>query len=176
MTTKNTARRSAAPRRRSARRMNLWLGISVAFNSVADAGRAFSPILDLRAANNLHLIGATVVRIHGEYGARVTPSANMASNARVSAGLILVQGDALDQGAAGMPDPDLDVDAQWLWHGDLLLQGDGTNDAAQMRSMRIDNQSMRKLQGNTALALVLTNQANATIDAGWIARYLVKLA
>ena len=87
----------------------------------------------------------------------------------------MVQGDAMDAGTAGVPDPDLDADASWLHHMDLIMQGDATTDLGQARIKEIHNRSQRKIRANEALVWSVTNQANVSADVHLLIRYLVKL-
>ena len=175
MTTRRTPARRTSPRRRSASRKLTWLGISASVNTLGNNARSITNVFDTRQASIFHMIGGTIIAIHGEFGARLTSSTNIANNARISSGLIMVQGDAMDAGTAGVPDPDLDADASWLHHMDLIMQGDATTDLGQARIKEIHNRSQRKIRANEALVWSVTNQANVSADVHLLIRYLVKL-
>ncbi len=168
---RRTSRRGLRPT--GPTRKFLWGGVIIGVNGLTNTGGVVETVIDTVA--DLHLVGSTLVRIHGDYGVRAAATGNLANAARVSVGMIVVSADARSVGLSAMPNPDQDVSAPWLWHQDLVLQGDGTNDLAQARIIKVDSRSMRKLQGNQVVAFVIQNEANVTIDATVVFRFLVKL-
>ncbi len=173
MTMRGGRRRSSAPRRRGPRRKALWQGVSIAFNSIADNANALSAVLDVRSSPAL--IGSTIVRIHGEFGARQITSANLSNAATVTGGLLVVQGEAFDAGAASVPEPFGDADARWMWHKDMIMQGTGADDGGQVSVSLVDVRSKRKMGANDVLVAVVANRANASADLVLIIRFLLLL-
>ena len=164
-----SVRRSSA----SFRRKFQWNGVLAFGNAVADGSKAIGILMN--TSSTPRLVGSTIIRIHGEFSARTTVTGNMSTGAIVSAGLTLVSTDAAVVGGTALPSPYSDTDWSWLWHGEMFMQGAGSDSLTQMRVLPVDNKSMRKVQGNQSLVLVLENQANVSVDMGCVFRYLTKL-
>ena len=69
----------------------------------------------------------------------------------VAVGLIIADDDAVAVGVTAIPSPDADMDAEWLWHGFLLLkaQGTSTDQPGLTARLEIDSKAMRRLKPNT---------------------------
>jgi len=121
-------------------------------------------------------IPATIMRIRGEFLAFLTTSAAANSVKAIGVGITLVSNEALAAGAASIPDPLSDLNADWMWHGFALLGRVSTteDESAGLTSVRleIDTKAMRKVKPNTSLVFVVsplnlsgTETARAVIGA-----------
>ena len=158
--------RSAGPRRKTT-----WLGVTVSADVLTDGTTARTAVLNVSAFPEL--IGGTLVRIRGAAGARNRMSSTIAGAARVTMGLIMVS----DAAAAALviPNPDADIDASWLWHTDLIMQGDATNLLSNVAQVVVDNRAMRKLGVDEQLVFSVINNANVTVDVTALFRFLIML-
>ncbi len=166
------ARRPSRPS--GSKRQVRWTGFTVFANSLADNAEATTSLVDTRT--NLELIGSTVVRIRGAFGARLASSGNMANAAEVIGGIMVVTVDAQAIGPTAVPNPFGDADASWLWYSELIMQGDGSNDLAQVNQAMVDVKAMRKLRANEVLVLAFENRSNVIADIMMTGRLLLKLA
>ena len=69
----------------------------------------------------------------------------------VAVGLIIADDDAVAAGVASIPSPASDMEAEWLWHGFLLLkaQGTSTDQPGLTARLEIDSKAMRRVKSNT---------------------------
>ena len=154
-------------------RKTTWLGFNTYVNGLGTTGLAMGILLNTRADE--FLIGGTVIRIRGEFGARVDASSGLTNGAVVTAGIMIITADAAAAGGAAVPSPFDDADAPWMWHTDMLLQGDSSTSYDQLATRQIDNKAMRKLASNQTLVAVIANEANVNVSMGLALRVLFKL-
>ena len=157
----------------SPRRKTVWNGFGAFSDSLTNGNVQSAAVVNFRVLSQVH--GGTVVRIRGEVYARSTTAVVAIGGARVVFGMIMVQGEASDVGVTGLPDPDIDTDASWLWWQELSVMGDASNDLAQLSARSFDGKAQRKITPNTVLALVVKNEANATVAWKVGGRILIKL-
>ena len=69
----------------------------------------------------------------------------------IAVGLIIADDDAVAVGVTAIPSPLNDMEAEWIWHGFLLLQAQGTSTDAPGLTARleIDSKAMRRVKSNT---------------------------
>ncbi len=97
----------------------------------------------------------TLMRCRGRVKAVVeTPAANSATI--VSMGLIVTTEEQLLVGATAIPDPALDLDAEWVWHGYLLVMGDSADldTTPATDTLEIDSKAMRRMKQSQNLSFV----------------------
>ena len=113
----------------------------------------------------LFSLAGTIMRVRGAIVVMMDPSAaDVAMTAAV--GMILASDDAITAGAASLPSPSDDLDAEWLWHGFFPLRSiTGVQSdivGGQVIQREIDSKAMRKFKGNQQLAIV----ADSVISSG----------
>ena len=173
MTTRRGFGRPLRARGARTRRKLVWRGSSLVVNSLANGSVAIGTVLDPRVT--VAMIGATLVRIHGEFGARNVATGNMSSGAQVSGGILVVTGAARDAGAGSVPSPFVDVGASWVWHRDMIMQGTGSDAPLELVRALIDVKAKRKLGSQDVLTVSLANEANVVVDMFVVIRYLMML-
>ena len=161
-------------RGRSGRRSDYeWFGARVSLTGVT-SGSSIQAIVSVNAAG-------TIMRIRGRLAA-VISAVSAPAITEVTMGLIIATDDAVAVGATAIPDPELDSDAEWMWHGTLIVRsnsatlaetgGDGTD------RLVVDTKAMRKVKTNSQLVLVINgNQtvAGATVAIVGFLRLLIAL-
>ena len=99
---------------------------------------------------------STLTRTRGRVRASIDgPVAN--DKSCVGVGLIAVTEEQLAVGITAIPSPIDDFDAEWFWHGVLLLlaQGASTDEPGITDTIEIDSKAMRRMkQTQTALAVI----------------------
>ncbi len=98
----------------------------------------------------------------------------------VAVGLIVVTEEQLAAGAASVPSPHDDLDAEWIWHGFLLLQAQGTStDQPGLTSrLEIDSKAMRRMKQTQSIVFAADNTPLAgtpAVDVTFGVRHLVGL-
>ena len=139
--------------RRTGRRPDYdWQGGVSGFSLAANA----STIVAL-VTNN---ITATIMRSRGRVLASIDGAVDNDA-AAVHVGLIVADDDAVAAGVTAIPSPATDFDADWLWHGFLLLKAQGTStDAPGLTDrLELDSKAMRRVKPNTQCVFAVTNVA-----------------
>ena len=106
---------------------------------------------------------ATLMRSRGEVVASIDGITD-GDKAIVGVGLIVVTEEQLAAGATSVPDPITDFDAEWVWHGFLLLMSQAivaTTDDTHNARLSIDSKAMRRMKQTMSLVFVATNVASA---------------
>ena len=101
--------------------------------------------------------GATIVRCRGEILCGLDVGA-AGDGAVVGHGLMVMDDDQLAVGLTGMPDPEADLDADWIWHGFSPLRSEsGTQgqDHGDQHRLTIDSKAMRRIKQNDNLVYVI---------------------
>ncbi len=106
---------------------------------------------------------STVTRSRGEVLAQIDGPVDN-DQADVTCGLIVVTPEQLAAGATSIPDPFTDMDAEWIWHGFLLVQANaGTGVGASLNALSvvarltIDSKAMRRIKQNQSVVFVVKN-------------------
>ena len=100
---------------------------------------------------------ATIVRIRGQLLASIDGPVD-GDKVVVAAGFIAVTEEQVAVGPTAIPSPLSDLDAEWIWHGFLLMQSQGvvaTQDTTQMARLMIDSKAMRKLKQSQEAHLIV---------------------
>ena len=97
---------------------------------------AFKEVLPTSAINK----GDTLVRVRGSVLAHDGTAG--ADDRVTAAGLVFVDDSAV---IAGMPDPNADPDADWLWHSWFTLYAESDAGLKVWDRVLVDNKSMRKV-------------------------------
>ena len=67
-------------------------------------------------------------------------------------------------GVTAIPDPLSDLDAEWVWHGFLLLMSQSivaTRDQTHSVRLTVDSKAMRKVKASQSLVIAIRNNASA---------------
>ena len=105
-------------------------------------------------------IPQTLMRLRGRIGAIIDgPTAGDA--VCLPCGMIVGTEEQVATGITGFPNPGDDLDAEWVWHGFLVLLAGGTADdqAGGTDRLEIDSKAMRKMKQSQSLVFILTNEA-----------------
>ena len=111
----------------------------------------------------------TIVRVRGHCAAALDVGA--ADNAMIiGAGLIVVDDDAVAAGAASIPSPIDDLDADWLWHGFFALNSisgtQGDANGGQHSQREIDSKAMRRVKQNSNIVMMIDGDVLAGSPTG----------
>ncbi len=145
-----------ATRSRGRRSDYTWQGLAAgaAGISIAANAQAIQTIVTLANAG-------TIMRCRGEVVASVDGPAD-GDKVGIGVGLIVVNDDAVAAGAAAVPSPLNDLDAEWIWHGFLLLQiqagtgvGASLNVGGVVDRLTCDSKAMRRFKQNQVLAFAM---------------------
>ena len=112
--------------------------------------------------------GVTIARVRGQVV--IHPNVVGTLHAKLAFGLYL--GDE-SLGAAQVPEPLTDFNADWLFHSTAICASDTFTDGGYDRLL-VDNRSMRRVQGDQALWLVAESEAVA-MNTLWAFRILLLL-
>ena len=75
----------------------------------------------------------------------------------IAVGLIVVTEEQLATGVGAISDSAADLDAEWLWHGFLLLQAQAANlEHGVVDRLTIDSKAMRRFKQTQSLAFVVS--------------------
>ena len=125
------------------------------------------------------LRSSTLVRTRGEIHVGMDPGA-IDDTMVVGVGLIVATDQAIAAGAASLPSPIDDGDADWLWHGLFGLHAativSGDDWIGQSSRREIDSKAMRKVKQNDNLVVVYDSSVLAgspTADVVIGARFLL---
>jgi len=137
------------------------LGIEMAMAS--NVGAIITVITSLQAATLLRTRGEILASIDG-------PVDNDACS--VACGITVVTEEQLAVGLTAVPDPAVDLDADWLWHGFIPLKAQaGTGVGASLNvvgvahRLTIDSKAMRKLRPTNSLVFAAKNSGLAGTPA-----------
>ena len=139
-------------RQRSGRRSDYtWNGAAFDDGDVS-SGAVLRVIATMQGAG-------TIVRVRGRVCANLIQVAIVGA-ARVDYGIIIADDDAVAAGAASLPSPTTDLDAEWLWLGSAFLVGRDTtitnNTGGISRDIvDIDSKAMRRVKQNEQIVLVI---------------------
>ena len=100
---------------------------------------------------------ATLARVRGNARGHMEAAA-AADSMIVGLGLIVVEEQAFTAGAASVPSPTDDLNAEWLWHQLFVfgpaVSAQAVNAIDQYSSVEIDSKAMRKMDENEVLGFV----------------------
>ena len=135
-----------------------WSGTSGATLTLASSGANFAEVVSSTTA-------ATLLRTRGEVIASIDGPVDN-DQAAVSCGITVITEEQLAAGITSIPNPSSDLDADWLWHGFLLLMAQaGTGVGASLnvnnvtQRLTIDSKAMRRIRPTMSLAFVAHNVA-----------------
>ncbi len=98
----------------------------------------------------------TVMRLRGRFYAQLDIG-GVDERAVIAVGVIKVSDEALAAGVASIPSPDTDGDAEWIWHGYLIVSA-GAEAAvvtdAMFDRVEVDSKAMRRFKASDSLAVV----------------------
>ena len=121
---------------------------------------------------------ATLVRTRGEILFALDGAADGVATA-IGLGMIVGNDDQFTAGATAFPSPISDLDADWLWHGFILLRAFTASQSetlgSQVGRIMIDSKAMRKVRQNDQVGLVMEASALAgspSADGVIAARFL----
>ena len=133
-----------------------WSGVSGATFVLASGGAGFAEVVQT-------LVAATLLRTRGEIIASIDGPVDN-DQCSISAGIIVITEEQLAAGITSIPNPADDLNADWLWHGFILLMAQaGTGIGAALNAnnvtqrLTIDSKAMRKLRPSNHLAFVADN-------------------
>jgi len=139
--------------------------------------------VDFRLAANNGIIGGTIIRTRGAFGA-VPATITTDVEAFGAIGVGIVSGEAFDAGIASLPSPIAEgEDSRWLYHRywntmarvDDFSAGNATN-IGFGASFEIDSKAMRKIGQNDVLVEVIEAGAGlVSARVYWNERHLFKL-
>ncbi len=141
----------ARARRSAGRRTDYaWNGLSVLLNNVSA-----TPIIAGMVTVNQ---SSTLMRTRGEI-LLVLDGPGDGDTMSVGCGLIIGTDDNVAAGATAFPSPVTDLDAQWLWHGFILLRAQSASQSeaggGQTGRLTIDSKAMRKVRQNDQVVLAV---------------------
>ena len=114
-------------------------------------------------------VSSTLMRSRGEVLARFDGPVDGNISA-ISCGLIVGTEEQIVTGVGAFPDPFADMDAEWIWHGFLLLLSDSvvaTLDTGHVARLTCDSKAMRKMkqtQGVVFIARATTFSGTPAVD------------
>ena len=146
---------------RAAKRAVVWTGGSVSSTTVATGAVATATLV---TENELETFPSpTIVRIHGDILLTVTAASAAGAQALISIGMIIQSARSIAAGVGGMPTPGGNIGSPWLFHKEFVMRSSTATPAnnlnepgAQVR-FTVDNKSMRKVENNQGLVMVLQN-------------------
>ena len=145
--------------RRSGRKTDYtWIGKCASFALASGAA----------AINSITAVGApfTVMRIRGQVLGSIDGAVDN-DKVCVACGIIVATADAVAAGVASLPSPEADTGAEWIWHGYLLMQAQGTStdQKALAHRLEVDSKAMRKMKALQELVFVVDSLALAGTPA-----------
>ncbi len=111
-------------------------------------------------ATSLFTIGlaSTIVRFRGRLRGYLNTAAAADSEKLLACGLILLNADTAAAGAASMPEPLSDRDADWIWTDFLTMATvdttEGSGGGMQFDTIVLDNKSMRRARPSEVVVFV----------------------
>ena len=162
--------------RRDGRRMRdlTWSGLGGTTKQVTAGSLASSTVVSLADTQ-------TLLRTRGEILGQIDGPVDGDATI-VGCGLIVVTEEQVAVGTTSMPDPIQDLDAEWLWHGFLVLAaqaGTGVGGSLNVNSavarLSVDSKAMRRMKQSQSVALVLRNSVlsgTPTVDVNAAFRVL----
>ena len=133
-----------------------WQGLTagMAKFTLAAGAQSMTPIVVYGTAG-------TLVRCRGEILASIDGPAD-GDALGIACGLIMADDDAVGAGVASIPSPATDLDAEWIWHGFLLMQiqagtgvGASLNVGAVVDRLKVDSKAMRRFKQNEQLVFAV---------------------
>ena len=136
------------PRGRSGRRTDYtWNG--TVFGSANAADTASIQVIATIAGPG------TLMRSRGELVASIDAPTD-GDKVIISYGLIIADDDQVTAGVTAFPNPQTDMDANWLWHGFIPLLAQAANlEHAAVGRLTIDSKAMRRMKQNDQVVLVI---------------------
>ena len=149
-----------------AARQTDWLGTE----NTSIIGAGTYGVLPVLPATVIHK-GDTLVRVRGNVLCHVDTA--QVDDEVAACGLILANENAV---AAGVPNPEVDTDADWLWHSWFTLYAEGVAQRFPWERQHVDNKSMRKVpSGVQELVFVASSPSGVGTHWTWGFRILRKL-
>ncbi len=149
--------------RRSGRRTDYNWVSAAGVNVNVDVGLGTAVL----GAGSVAFNGAgTVARVRGQVLINLDATA-VNEQVVIALGLIKVDNDALAVGVTAIPKPHIDGDAEWLWHGYLLVTSGSeaaVNNNGLIARLEIDSKAMRRVKTNDNMVLVA--EVAAELDQG----------
>jgi len=147
-------------RARSGRRTDYtWQGVTFGA-TLAAAGNVTQVITTPQASS-------TVMRLRGELVASIDGPVDN-DKVAINCGIIVVTEEQVAGGASTMPSPAGDLDAEWIWHGFLLLLSQAVVATAQLTQaarLTIDSKAMRRIKQTQSVILIVENTSLAGTPA-----------
>jgi len=148
-----------------------WEGDSGSAAAIASAGTNSDTLATSTQAS-------TLLRTRGEIVASIDGPTD-GDRCSVACGILVATEEQVAVGSTAMPDPAADLDADWLWHGYLLMLSQAVTELSGnvtlARRLTIDSKAMRRMHPTTSLVMRVTNTAltgTPAVDVVWATRHL----
>jgi len=131
-----------------------WQGLFPVGNSTA-SGAAFVQLVVTTTTP------ATLYRSRGEIIGSIDGPAD-GNKLGLSFGLIVATEEQVAVGATALPNPAVDLDAEWIWHGFILLLSQAivsTDYRLHSGKLQVDSKAMRRMKQGQSVVLVGQNTA-----------------
>ena len=128
------------------------------------AGASIAAGSSLLSVINIPSSSSTLLRTRGEVVASIDGPTD-GDKTCVGMGLIVVTEEQTTVGVSAVPNPLSDLDAEWIWHGFLLLMAQGATEDSNVVTnavrLTVDSKAMRKIKQTQDIVLItgLANQA-----------------
>ena len=129
-----------------------WQGIATGVSgfSLASVGSGLQGVVGISTASML-------VRVRGEIVASLDGPTD-GDKTGIAMGLIRGTEEDIAIGVTAMPDLATDLDADWLWHGFVVLQAQAANlEHGVVQRLTVDSKAMRKFRQGEQLIFVASN-------------------
>ena len=150
------------------------------WNGVSGLINGFSTANALGFGNFTFLEAGTLMRTRGEVVVGIDGPTD-GDKAAVAIGIMVVSEEVRVAGAASIPGPASEAEADWLWHSWVPLQAQASplhGDLGVSARLTIDSKAMRKFKANKALVLVAETvhlSGTPTIDLSYGLRILTAI-
>ncbi len=138
-----------------------WTGLSGAVLAIGANGQAVTTVATAAAS-------ATLLRSRGEIVASIDGPTD-GDHCAVACGLIVVTEEQVAVGTTAIPNAAADLNADWLWHGFLLLHSQGVTELSGNVTMAdrltIDSKAMRLMRPTNSVVFAVTNSTLAGTPA-----------
>jgi len=135
-----------------------WTGLRGVLLSIASNAAALVDVASVAVA-------ATLMRTRGQLLAQIDGPVDGDANA-VALGIIIVTEEQIAGGASTVPSPTFDLDAEWLWHGYMLLSaqagtgvGASLNVGSVVDRLVVDSKAMRRMKQSQHVALAVESNS-----------------
>ena len=163
---------------RTVRRGTFWEGVNVDSAVLNNSQNVIAAVSEATLEN---VPNPTIVRVRGSL---VLKQTSPTAGARTHLTMGLIVADAQAFAVPAVERPLTDIGSDWLWWTNQSYHADGTAvtpldeaGGAVWSRIEVDNKSMRKIQPNQVLALVLQNSpaaGTATVIVTGVLRFLFK--